>query len=232
MSRKKDTRGTSSPKATEKHRKTTDGPIRNKERTRRKLIDAVGKLFAKEGYTSLNAAKIAATARLDRKLIYLYFGSVDELIECYLSEQDYWKPERNSFIAELLQSRRTLKQEDMLLILKGQLDAMLKDKSFQKLIQWELSQKNEMLRQFAEDRDQMGEQLFALTDAYFSDRDADLRAVLALQVAGIYYLALHARVNGSNFCGIDVRTPEGKERIEAALGQILKDTYAKKKVKK
>jgi len=210
-----------------KKRKAPDGPIRNKERTRQKLIHAVGTVLAQKGYANLSAVKIASAAKVDRKLIYLYFGSLNSLIECYFIQNDFWGPVYNKDIARLLLRQKPLNQRDIMAILKGQLDNMMDNKAFQKSIQWEISEKNKLMRKISDARERMGEELFTFTKDYFTGSRADLRATLALQIAGIYYLTLHAKVNGSTFCGIDINRPEGKRRIENALKQIVDDTYSK-----
>jgi AcrR family transcriptional regulator len=219
-------------KPKKKARKVPEGPIRNKERTRQKLIHAVGKLFMKEGYTGLNAVKIAATAKVDRKLIYLYFGSLNNLIESYFKETDFWSVSYNQYISELLTKQKPLGQLEIITILKGQFDNITHNKAFQKTIQWEISEKTKLMRNLADAREQLGEQLFSLTDEYFAGsdtHDVDIRAILALQIAGIYYLGLHAKINGSAFCGIDINGEEGRKRIEKAMSHIVSDAYGKVK---
>lgn len=211
--------------AGKKARKVPDGPIRNKERTRQKLIQAVGKLFVKEGHTGLNAVKIASIAKVDRKLIYLYFGSLTNLIECYFKETDFWSLSYNQYISELLANQKPLGQREITTILKGQFENIIRNKAFQKSIQWEISEKSRLMRNVADAREQLGNQLFCLTEKYFDKGDVDLRAILALQIAGIYYLGLHAKVNGSTFCGIDINREEGRKRIEDALEQVVNDAY-------
>lgn len=212
-------------KPVKKERKVAQGPIRNKERTRKKLINAVGKVFTQEGHANLNAVKIAAAAKVDRKLIYLYFGSLDNLINCYFKENDFWTPDHNKDIARLLETQKPLTQKDILNILTGQLDNVLNNKTFRKSIQWEISEKNKIMRKISDERERVGQQLFELTNSHLGETDSDLPATLALQIAGIYYLALHAKVNGSTFCGIDVNRPEGRQRIENALARILNNSY-------
>lgn len=212
-----------------KKRKVTDGPIKNKERTKKNLIRAVGKIFEKEGHTGLNVVKIARAAKVDRKLIYLYFGSLDNLLQQYFKEKDFWMPPNNKYISGLLLHKKPLTQKNILTILEEQLENMMTNKIFQKTMLWEISEKNKLTRTIADEREKVGEQLFKLTESQFKNRRTDLRATLALQIAGIYYLALHAKTNGSTFCGIDINRPEGRKRIENALARILAHVYAAEK---
>ena len=63
--------------------------IKDKELTKRKLINAVGEIIRTEGYTGLGVNKIARQAQVNKKLIYRYFMTVDRLIEEYVLEKDY-----------------------------------------------------------------------------------------------------------------------------------------------
>lgn len=215
--------------AAKRKRKVPDGPVRNKERTKQKLIKAVGKVFIKEGHAGLNAVKIASAAKVDRKLIYLYFGSTDNLIDRYFKENDFWTSSLNEDIGQLLSEQGQLTKNDILDILLGQLGSVMTNKAFLKSIQWEICEKSRLMRKIADERERIGEALFGLTG---DGSPADLRAILALQIAGIYYLALHAKVNGSTFCGIDINEPAGLQRIEKALEMILDNAYRKGKEKK
>ncbi|MCH5685732.1 TetR/AcrR family transcriptional regulator [Niabella sp. W65] len=47
-------------------RKIVEGPIRSKEKSKQKLLNAVGKLLKTKGYTGLKVNDIAATAGLDK----------------------------------------------------------------------------------------------------------------------------------------------------------------------
>lgn len=71
-------------------RKIPDGEFRNKERTKLKLIDAVGEIIRTQGYIKLGVNNIATTAGVSKKLIYRYFETADKLIETYVRSRDYW----------------------------------------------------------------------------------------------------------------------------------------------
>lgn len=66
--------------------KQPEGEFRNRLQTEKKLINSVGEIIKKDGYTKLNIQNIAKEAGVDRKLVYTYFGNLDNLVEEY-SEQ-------------------------------------------------------------------------------------------------------------------------------------------------
>lgn len=208
-------------------RKIVDGPVRNIKRTKNKLLLAVGKLFSNEGYTGLNIKRIAEEANLDRKLIYTYFGSLDNLLREYFEQKDFWDPFYNKFISEILNNEKKLGVDDVFTILHGQFDAVLYNKEFQKTIHWEISEKSDIMRKIADERELIGKRLFQLTEDHFKQSNVDFPAAMALQIAGIYYLGLHAKINGSTFCGIDINTSDGRSRIENSIKTIIEDLYEK-----
>lgn len=210
---------------TEKTRKVTSGPVREKARTMNKLIIAVGKVIQKKGYAGLNIANICKEAGLDRRLVYTYFGSLDNLVETYINQKDYWKSDAQEQISTLLVKETPLSSEEITQLLQGQFEAVLKDKALQKIIHWELGEKNKVLRKISDGRERLGEELFNLSEPSFKKTDIDIRAMLALQIGGLYYLSLHAKSNGSLFCGIDINQPDGKERISKALKKVVELCY-------
>lgn len=214
---------------TAKKRKVSSGPIREKARTMNRLVSAVGKVIKKEGYAGLNVAAISKEAGLDRRLVYTYFGSLDNLVETYVKQKDYWNSDAKEHITSILESDAYLKSDDIIQLLQGQFDAVLDDKALQKIIHWELGERHHILRKLSDSRERLGEALFARGEPVFEGTDTDIRAVLALQIAGLYYLALHAKSNGSLFCGIDVNQFDGKQRVVRALETIIKLCYAQAK---
>ena len=68
-----------------------------------------------------------------------------------------------------------------------------------------------------------------IVDPYFGEEDAvRYRAITALLVSGAYYLNLYTGYNASKFCGIDLKTDEGRQEIEKAIVEIIDFAYQKK----
>src|SRR5690606_10083067 len=133
-----------------KKRKVTSGPIREKARTMEKLIKSVGRVLKKHGYPGLTVAKIAAESKLDRKLVYAYFGTLDNLIETYITGRDYWKGKAQNHIHTLLQQDK-ISNEEMIDLLNGQFNAVLNDQTLQRILQWEISEPTVALKKTAAD---------------------------------------------------------------------------------
>ena len=204
-----------------KKRKRTSGVIRDKERTKIKMIQAVGKVLSKKGYTGLNASSISKEAGVDKSLVWTYFGGIDNLVEQYLSERDFLNTIGKNDITLILQNPEDLTAEKISSIFHNQLDSLLDDKIMQKIIQWEICENKTFLRNLADMREELGEFFFKIVEPKLNDNTINLRGVLAIIVAGNYYLALHSKVNGSLFCGIDLNTNQGRQQIKDTISSII-----------
>jgi AcrR family transcriptional regulator len=65
--------------------------MRNKEKTKRKLLDAVGDIIRAEGFSRLGVNKVAKSAAVSKVLIYRYFGNFNQLLCAYIVERRFWK---------------------------------------------------------------------------------------------------------------------------------------------
>jgi AcrR family transcriptional regulator len=58
--------------------------IRNPEKTKERIFKAAAKIFAKKGFDGARVDQIAAAARINKQLLYHYFGSKDNLFTAVL----------------------------------------------------------------------------------------------------------------------------------------------------
>lgn len=217
----------SDKKSKKNHRKTHSGPIRDKSQTKFNLVEAVGKVIQKKGYTALNGPNIAKEAGVDKKLIWTYFGSIDNLVEEYLQQKDFWRIAEKEIVEHLQESSRNINEKDIYTLLKNQLKNLLNDELLRKIIHWELKGEHKTLRKIADQREEFAQKTFKTIAPKFLNSDRDIMANLALQIGGLYYLSLHAKANRSTFCGIDINKKAGEERILKALKDILDYTFDK-----
>lgn len=205
-------------------RKVVQGPIRDKEKTKQKLLNAVGKILKTKGYSGLMVSKIAAVAGFDKKLIYEYFGSTDKLIDEYIRSQDYWSKFELGEDVDLSDGGREMSK----LTILNQFENLKKNKELQKILVWEMSESRPILKKLLDQREEVGEELFKnITDPHFGDKAEEYRAITAILVAGIYHLNLYTGHNGVTFCGIEMKTEEGRKKIEKALVDIIDFAYNK-----
>ncbi|MBB5646500.1 TetR/AcrR family transcriptional regulator [Pedobacter cryoconitis] len=198
---------------------------RNKEQTKRKLLQAVGEIIIEKGYSGLGVNKIANKAGVDKKLIYRYFGDGNTLVETYILEKDYWLG-----FADKLQEFNAIKspgqaKEIISAMLERQFIFLYEEEAMQHMVLEELTSKSPLMASICNIRGNIGASLLKHTDPYFKDSEVNFRAVSALLVSGIYYLVLQAKINGGTICGIDVNSPEGREEVIKTIRHIIEWAY-------
>lgn len=207
-------------------RKTVEGEIRNKEKTKEKLIDAVGDILINEGYGKLGVNNIARKALVDKKLIYRYFGSLDELLGSYLRKRDFWtRLNITVFENKELQLEEYGKKLSSKFLI-NLFDSLKNREETRKISLWEISEKNnEYFKKLSYERELLGKELFLMTDPRFQSSKIDFRACYAVLLAGVYYLSLHSKATGGEFCEVDVSKEDGDKRIKKALTDMLELIY-------
>lgn len=197
--------------------------LRNKEKSKQKFLDAVEKILHTKGFSGLKVNDIAHTAGLDKKLIYNYFGGKDGLIDEYIRSQDFWSNIKDEAAGTLVNDGGKTFSKTMLL---SQFDYVFRNKNIQKILLWGLIENRKSLKKLANDREENGARLFeGLTDPHFKENAKRYRAIIALLISGIYYLDIYATTNDCTFCGLDLKSADGRSEIENALSFLIDKTY-------
>ena len=194
--------------------------MKDKELTKRKLIDAVGTVIRTNGFEAIRVSKVAREAGVDRKLVYRYFGNINNLTEAYISENDYWM----LFADQLKRLSRDVNEKDsrafMTKIMKELFRFFIEEPEMQRIILMELSGAAPV-RSIPNLRETISEELLGRTDDHFKSSAVNFRAVSALLVGGIYYIVLHTRKNGHHFADLNLKTDEGMKALMSTVEQII-----------
>ncbi len=193
-----------------KTKKEADKPIRNKELTKKKLIDSFGELIEKEGFSFINHMRVARAAGCDKKLIYEYFGNISGLAKEYLKERN--------FCEKLFSGSNRTGKDTSYQRLKNQFDRLMKDGEMRGVIAWELAEELPLLKEQAQTREN-------LIEKAFENKDENNRAIEAVLMSSIYYLTIHSHTNETSFLGIDLKQEEGQQQIKRAIKQIVEWAY-------
>ncbi|MEZ2334706.1 TetR/AcrR family transcriptional regulator [Mucilaginibacter sp. RCC_168] len=200
--------------------------MKDKEQTKRKLIDAVGAIIKSEGFGALRVSKIARHAGVDRKLIYRYFGNINKLTEAYIIENDYWM----LFAEQLKNLSQDARDDNTQLViietLQGLFKYFYKEPKMQNLILMELTGSSHLLRSIHNVRESMGQDILGKTDEHFQNSGVNFRAVAGLLIGGIYYMVLHTLNNGYNFVDVNLESEEGMKAISETLGNVVDWAFA------
>lgn len=114
---------------------------RNPERTRRRILQAAIRLFARHGLHAVAVDEIVRRARVNKRMVYHYFGSKDALFEAALAEV-YQRIEKIEFHA--VESGRT-PWEQLARLLESYFDFLDDEPEFTRLLQWENLEKGRHL---------------------------------------------------------------------------------------
>lgn len=168
--------------------------VRNRERTKQRILEAVGALLAESGFKGIGINAIARRAGVDKVLIYRYFGGLPELLEAYAHESDFWWT-----VDEIvLEGDETLQGQGpaayLAVLLRRHLEALRRRPLTQEIMAWELTEANELTRNLALVRAARGHALVRRVRALYPAEDLwYLEGILGLIGAGINFLVLRTR---------------------------------------
>lgn len=114
---------------------------RNPDRTRRRILQAAIRLFAKHGFHAVSVDQIVGQARVNKRMVYHYFGSKDALFEAALSEV-YKRIEEIEFHAV---ERGRSPREKLSRLLESYFEFLDNEPEFTRLLQWENLEKGRHL---------------------------------------------------------------------------------------
>lgn len=196
---------------------------KNKENSKKLFLEAVGKILKTKGYAALGINEIAATAGLNKKLIYRYFGGIEQLLDEYVLAQDFWSNVKGDKVPKAIDDggQAFLKQ-----MFQTQFDRVYDNRELQKVLLWRLAEERSSLRKLTEEQEHAGEELFEqIVQPHFGESTPTFRAIAAIMVSGLYYLDLYAAHNGSIFCGVDIASADGRQEIKKAMDFLVDQTY-------
>jgi AcrR family transcriptional regulator len=200
--------------------------VKDRDKTKQRIIEVVGEIFKTEGYKGLYIARIAREAGVDRSLIYQYFGKdVKKLIEAYIIQKDYWLMFFEKINREIIHLEYESGKDLITDILQKQWQYLSTDLEMQQLILWELSGDSDLMRSIHNTRELMAEPILELADQKFKNAMVKFRPIAVLLLGGIYYANIHAMYNGNMMCGMDIKSPQGQMDIMKAIQQILEWSY-------
>lgn len=192
---------------------------RDPDATKVRLIEAVGRVLARDGFAAVGLRSVAAEAGTDKKLIYRYFGGLPDLLEAYASGAQFWPTNEELAGGSLTELRRLPLRSRWATVLKNYIAELRKRPLTLEILRWELSSRNEVTARLEAVREARG---VALTAALAHDLppDFDAPAVAALLSSAIHYLLLRAQ-HIREFNGLDLQDSSGWLRLEqAALGLL------------
>ncbi len=121
---------------------------RNREATRARLIQAVGTLLAREGFTGLGVNAVAREAGVDKVLIYRYFGGLSELIVAFGREGNFWPSIKELADGDVEAYSRLPVSEQLSRLSRNFIQAIRQRPITQEILAWEMVERNDLTVEF------------------------------------------------------------------------------------
>lgn len=193
---------------------------KDREKTRNRILAAVGRLLARKGARGFGINAIAREANVDKVLIYRYFGGLEPLYEAFAHEGAAFPSLEEVSEGRLADLGKLPVEDGAKALLLGFGRAVRRRPLLREMMRWELLDRNALTDAVAEERERQSQQWLAMASGL---GQADVPAVTAILAAGQVFLALRAKtVNTYN--GIDLQSEQGWKRIEGAVA-LLSDLF-------
>ena len=193
---------------------------RDREATKKLLMDAVGRVLAKHGFRSVGVNTVAREAGVDKVLIYRYFDGLPGLVAAFSKEGDLWPSLDELTGGDLAAFLALPRAEQMVVVSRNYMRGLRARPLTQEILAWRFLEQNELTDALDLARELIGSRLRELV---WGDGDAlgvDMQAFSAVLGAVINHLAVRARQERT-FVGLALDDEATWERLEAMLARII-----------
>lgn len=193
---------------------------RSRSQITEEVMRAVSTVMEEQGFSRLGINSVSEAAGVEKPFIYRNYTTFEKVLEEYVLRNDYWM----TFILQRALNDQVDIQNPVDIpriysnLLVELFSAIDENRDFRNIILWELYEDTPFIRKIAQRRENETTGEIALLEEYFKHSPVDISAVTSILIAGVYYLVLHRNI--STFCGIDLKTKEGKRRILETLKYI------------
>lgn len=195
---------------------------RDVEKTKQRLLDAVGRLLSRDGFTALGVNAVAQEAGTDKVLIYRYFDGFSGLLDAYAQGESFW-PTNAQLVGDDPVAFLALPYSERLVrLLRNYMAEMRRRPVTHAILAWEVISRNELTAKLEDVRERRGIDLLGLVGK--PPAGVDVPAVFAVVSATVSYLLMRARLIRI-FLGIDLHTDEGWARIEGVITLFIRKLF-------
>jgi AcrR family transcriptional regulator len=206
----------------------TASGTRDRSATKARLLDAVGTILAREGFSSLGINAVAHEAGVDKVLIYRYFGGMTDLLHAFGQSGDFW-PGITEVLGDDPSEMMELPLADRWAVgLSRYAEALRRRPITKEILAWEQIEQNELTDILRQARGDWFEDLMSHFPDDDDATDADLVGTILLIVGAIHYFVVLSRLQ-EDFSGVVVNTDEGWAHINTVISGICQRTLVPRK---
>ena len=202
------------------HSRTARAP-KDREATKRRLIAAVGRVLARQGFRAVGVNTVAREAGVDKVLIYRYFDGLPGLVAAFSREGDFWPDlaelsggDESAFLALPFAER-------VVVAARNYLRGIRSRPLTQEILAWRFLEHNELTEALDTARAEGGVGILELIAKDVAIPAVDLRVFYAVLGASLNHLAVRER-REPTFAGLSLDDPASWDRLDAMLGRIIR----------
>ena len=194
---------------------------RDREATMRLLVDAVGRVLARQGFRAVKVNVVAREAGVDKVLIYRYFGGLPGLVAAFAHSGDFWPDVEDLAGGDVAALSALPFAERLVLVSRNYLRRLLRRPLTLEILAWRFMEQNELTDALDSAREAGGNRLMQLVESGDMPPSLDMPAFYAFLGAAINHLAVRSRTE-KTFVGLPLDDPATWERLEAMLERIVR----------
>ncbi len=199
------------------HMKVEKVKKRDRERTKSKILKAVGEVIEQHGTEKVGVNLIARTAGVNKVLIYRYFESVDGLMEQYVRSGEYTSTMGTEYVDNIPQLAPEERGKALTSLMHTFMNDLRERKATRDLLRWEIGTGKSML---SEARNQVAIRILSKIGDLPNYKDTS--ALVTFLTAGIYYMTISTDYR-EKMIDVDLHSEDGWKRIEQVIERIIID---------
>ncbi len=181
------------------------------------LFNAANKIIKKHGFTGLTMSRLMREAKAENAVFYNRYKDMNDFLDKFVRNYDYWLNDSLQFNSEA----HPLENAKNLMV--GLIDSLLESNTMQKLIAWEMNEKNFITQRAAQNRDNNSQLIIEYFEKALANCKVSFNVGTAVMLGGIYYLIIHRELG--TFNNIDFSTPEGIAKLKHDIPLMLEQLY-------
>lgn len=202
---------------------------RDAEATKQSILDAVGRVLERDGFSGLGINAIAKEAGVGKPLIYRYFGGLQELLDEFGRDADFWM-RLDDILVEADKETGGVPPASFAEVIRTAMicytRVLRRSPVMQEILASELTATPDLIKPLAEARRETGVQaLEEYMDGIEPPEGVDVDAIYGILLAAFQYLTVRGRVD-DGFWGIPLGTDEEWKRFEDAMGFIIHRVFS------
>lgn len=190
---------------------------RDRDRTKSKILKAVGDVMEQHGIAKVGVNLIARTAGVNKVLIYRYFESVEGLMKQYVKSRNYTSTICADYIDSIPAPGPDERGKALNSLMHKFINDLRESKATRDLIRWEIVNGKSML---SDTQNQVAERIMSKIGDL--PRYNDTSALVAFLTASIYFVTISADYR-QKMIDVDLHSEDGWKRIERLIERIITD---------